>query len=276
MAHSYLPVKAPFNNKMEQLSKFFPKDFSFGCETSSSFIDSDKEGRANEMTVSPVLAVSPKDTFSGLESLDHFKRMTSEESIIDVKREPKQDWMCSTEDSNIVTSNVCLESDQTQDIDDKKQTPKTTKTRRTRPRSPTLVTKLKRNRRVKANDRERNRMHNLNQALERLRKVLPKGSEEKLTKIETLRFAHNYIWALSETIKLLDSKSTNSDGSDGPSSLSQETIDSICLSSIRNARCGGSFGLISPSTSSSLCWQESDLNMDSCSSSSSEFKYTPL
>lgn len=276
MAHSYLPIKAPFNSKMEQLSKFFSsKDFSFGCETSSSFIDSDKEGMANEMTVSPVLAVSPKDTFSGLDSLDHFKRMTSGESIIEVKREPEQDWMSSTEDANI-TSNVCLEADQTQDMENKKGTPKTTKTRRTRPRSPTLLNKLKRNRRVKANDRERNRMHNLNQALERLRKVLPKGSEEKLTKIETLRFAHNYIWALSETIKLLDSKSTNSDGSDVASSLSQETIDSICLSSIRNARCGGSFGLISPSTSSSLCWQESDLNMDSCSSSSSEFKYTPL
>ena len=49
-------------------------------------------------------------------------------------------------------------------------------------------------------------MHNLNNALEKLRKVLPSFNDNgKMTKIETLRFAHNYIWALSETIKSLDS-----------------------------------------------------------------------
>ena len=37
--------------------------------------------------------------------------------------------------------------------------------------------KLKRNRRLKANDRERNRMHMLNKALERLRQVLPSFNE---------------------------------------------------------------------------------------------------
>lgn len=63
------------------------------------------------------------------------------------------------------------------------------------------VLKLKRNRRIKANDRERHRMHTLNDALERLRMVLPTFPEDtKLTKIETLRFAHNYIWALSQTL----------------------------------------------------------------------------
>uniref|UniRef100_A0AAY4E2R5 BHLH domain-containing protein n=1 Tax=Denticeps clupeoides TaxID=299321 RepID=A0AAY4E2R5_9TELE len=51
-------------------------------------------------------------------------------------------------------------------------------------------------RRVKANDRERHRMHNLNSAMDALRSVLPTSPDEgKLTKIETLRFAHNYIWA---------------------------------------------------------------------------------
>uniref|UniRef100_A0A671TXK8 Neurogenin 1 n=1 Tax=Sparus aurata TaxID=8175 RepID=A0A671TXK8_SPAAU len=60
-----------------------------------------------------------------------------------------------------------------------------------------------RNRRMKANDRERHRMHNLNDALDELREVLPAFPDEtKLTKIETLRFAHNYIWALSETIRI--------------------------------------------------------------------------
>ncbi|XP_061440422.1 neurogenin-2 [Rhineura floridana] len=67
------------------------------------------------------------------------------------------------------------------------------------------VQRLKKSRRLKANNRERNRMHNLNAALDALREVLPTFPEDaKLTKIETLRFAHNYIWALSETLRLAD------------------------------------------------------------------------
>ena len=82
---------------------------------------------------------------------------------------------------------------------------KRTKNRRSRAKSPTQVMLLKRTRRVKANDRERNRMHMLNQALERLRLVLPTFPEDtKLTKIETLRFAHNYIWALSQALNHFD------------------------------------------------------------------------
>ncbi|GAA6111148.1 neurogenin-3 [Tachysurus ichikawai] len=58
-------------------------------------------------------------------------------------------------------------------------------------------------RREKANDRERHRMHNLNSALDALRRVLPSFPDDaKLTKIETLRFAHNYIWALMETLRI--------------------------------------------------------------------------
>ncbi|XP_033887211.1 neurogenin-3 [Acipenser ruthenus] len=68
-----------------------------------------------------------------------------------------------------------------------------------------VVTKQKKNRRVKANDRERNRMHSLNSALDALRSVLPTFPDDaKLTKIETLRFAHNYIWALTETLQMAD------------------------------------------------------------------------
>lgn len=44
-------------------------------------------------------------------------------------------------------------------------------------------------------------MHMLNEALDKLRCVLPTFPEDtKLTKIETLRFAHNYIWALSQAM----------------------------------------------------------------------------
>ncbi|CAH2991940.1 unnamed protein product [Chilo suppressalis] len=79
------------------------------------------------------------------------------------------------------------------------------KNRVTRCKSPTQIMKIKRNRRMKANDRERNRMHMLNEALDKLRCVLPTFPEDtKLTKIETLRFAHNYIFALSETLESLD------------------------------------------------------------------------
>lgn len=85
---------------------------------------------------------------------------------------------------------------------------------RSRPKSPTLVAKLKKNRRMKANDRERNRMHSLNEALERLRLVLPISADEnKLTKIETLRFARNYIWTLAETLRLIDTNQLLPDGS---------------------------------------------------------------
>ncbi|CAL9693033.1 unnamed protein product [Knipowitschia caucasica] len=57
-------------------------------------------------------------------------------------------------------------------------------------------------RRVKANARERTRMHDLNSALDNLRKVVPCYSKtQKLSKIETLRLAKNYIWALSEILR---------------------------------------------------------------------------
>lgn len=76
------------------------------------------------------------------------------------------------------------------------------KNRMTRSRSPTQILRIKRTRRIKANDRERNRMHTLNEALERLRIALPTFPEDtKLTKIETLRFAHNYIFAMEQVLQ---------------------------------------------------------------------------
>lgn len=64
---------------------------------------------------------------------------------------------------------------------------------------------IKKIRRVKANDRERNRMHNLNEALDRLRKHLPAAKDEsKMTKIETLKSAQEYIQALSRLLMETD------------------------------------------------------------------------
>ena len=87
--------------------------------------------------------------------------------------------------------------------------PLQTSNRRQRKKNPTLVLKLKKVRRQKANDRERHRMHLLNDALERLRLVLPSmPQDQRLTKIETLRFAHNYIWALSQAVGVIQSLKT--------------------------------------------------------------------
>lgn len=83
-----------------------------------------------------------------------------------------------------------------------------------RAKSPNQVQRIKRCRRMKANDRERNRMHILNEALDRLRCVLPTFPEDtKLTKIETLKFAHSYIWALSQTVNNIDRYASSENGS---------------------------------------------------------------
>ena len=59
--------------------------------------------------------------------------------------------------------------------------------------TPARVAKFKL-RRIKANARERSRMHGLNEALELLRDVMPSfNMVQKLSKIETLRLAFNYI-----------------------------------------------------------------------------------
>ncbi|CAF1251401.1 unnamed protein product [Rotaria magnacalcarata] len=57
-------------------------------------------------------------------------------------------------------------------------------------------------RRIKANGRERERMKGLNEQLEVLRETIPCFSlSQKLSKIETLRLARNYIEALGEIIQ---------------------------------------------------------------------------
>lgn len=59
-----------------------------------------------------------------------------------------------------------------------------------------------RSRRARANDRERNRMHGLNRALEALRERVPVFSaNQRLSKIETLRLAKNYIRALTDILE---------------------------------------------------------------------------
>ncbi|XP_030766226.1 neurogenic differentiation factor 4-like [Sitophilus oryzae] len=70
---------------------------------------------------------------------------------------------------------------------------------RDRPPSPTI---LKR-RRLAANARERRRMNGLNEAFDRLRKVIPSlDAEQKLSKFETLQMAQSYISALRELLEM--------------------------------------------------------------------------
>ncbi|XP_020779328.1 neurogenic differentiation factor 4-like [Boleophthalmus pectinirostris] len=72
-------------------------------------------------------------------------------------------------------------------------------------------------RRIKANARERSRMHGLNDALENLRSIMPCHSKtQKLSKIETLRLARNYICALSEALE------------GGVSMQSRAFLDTLC------------------------------------------------
>lgn len=69
---------------------------------------------------------------------------------------------------------------------------------------------LKKMRRLRANDRERRRMRSLNRALESLKKCLPvPQSKRRVTKLEILRIACNYIRSLSDT---LSEDSRSSDG----------------------------------------------------------------
>lgn len=78
---------------------------------------------------------------------------------------------------------------------------------------------------MKANDRERNRMHMLNEALDRLRCVLPTYPDDaKLTKIETLRFAHNYIWALSHTLQVVETTEQSPIDQDQPLMLTMGDV----------------------------------------------------
>ncbi|KAM4709664.1 neurogenin-2 [Discoglossus pictus] len=131
----------------------------------------------------------------------------------------------------------------------------TKRSRASRAKSGEVVLKVKKTRRLKANNREKNRMHNLNSALDSLREVLPSLPEDaKLTKIETLRFAHNYIWALSETLRLADQ--VHGSPSSTVSMMSQDSPSSpesswSCTSSSPSPSCD-SLSPTSPASSDSM------------------------
>ncbi|CAB3409897.1 unnamed protein product [Caenorhabditis bovis] len=92
---------------------------------------------------------------------------------------------------------------------------------RCRKRSPATIERAKMIRRDKANARERRRMNSLNDALEHLRTILPALPDEpKMTKIETLRKAQQYIATLSYQLSCGDPSSS-------PESMQQYPCDGI-------------------------------------------------
>ncbi|XP_069701534.1 protein dimmed [Periplaneta americana] len=70
-----------------------------------------------------------------------------------------------------------------------------------RRRKPVLSAKERNLRRLESNERERMRMHSLNDAFQSLREVIPHVKKERrLSKIETLTLAKNYVMALTNVI----------------------------------------------------------------------------
>lgn len=88
-------------------------------------------------------------------------------------------------------------------------------------------------RRYKANARERHRMHGLNAALDKLRKVIPIHSRtQKLSKIETLRLARNYIEVLGKIISTPDQVAEEQSESEQLSTVDFAKILSVGLSQV--------------------------------------------
>ncbi|XP_012235568.1 class A basic helix-loop-helix protein 15-like [Linepithema humile] len=82
-------------------------------------------------------------------------------------------------------------------------------------------------RRLESNERERMRMHSLNDAFQSLREVIPHVTKERrLSKIETLTLAKNYIVALTDVICAMRSeeqpKDQQTSGSESQDSSNSE------------------------------------------------------
>ncbi|CAD6197132.1 unnamed protein product [Caenorhabditis auriculariae] len=99
---------------------------------------------------------------------------------------------------------------------------------RCRKRSPATIERAKTVRRDKANARERRRMNSLNDALELLRSMIPSLPDEpKMTKIETLRKAQEYISQLSMLASSSPSSSSSEEATPYFSSLPCSEASSV-------------------------------------------------
>nr|XP_045608564.1 neurogenin-1-like [Procambarus clarkii] len=100
--------------------------------------------------------------------------------------------------------------------------------RRKRPSSSARERNL---RRLESNERERMRMHSLNDAFQALREVIPHVKRErKLSKIETLTLAKNYIMALTNVVCEMRGEDKPYQLFPNKSSSSEAASPSSCLS----------------------------------------------
>ena len=75
------------------------------------------------------------------------------------------------------------------------------------PRPKILTSNERKQKRLDANDRERQRMGQLNVAFDALRNLLPKhGNDRELSKFETIQIAKNYIKALNQMLVQADAE----------------------------------------------------------------------
>lgn len=103
--------------------------------------------------------------------------------------EESSDWGCWTNDRTECTGNEAGKCDDDEEGNSTNITEEV-------PRQP-----LKRLRRQRANDRERRRMKSLNGALNNLKRCIPlPKTKRRVTKLEILRIACNYIQSLWETL----------------------------------------------------------------------------
>ncbi|KAL3875501.1 hypothetical protein ACJMK2_033447 [Sinanodonta woodiana] len=115
--------------------------------------------------------------------------MWEDSEYSDKRRPPKRESPGSPSDS-------CASSTTEETTERKSKSPKKGSKRRK-----TVSARERNLRRLESNERERQRMHSLNDAFASLREVIPHVTlERKLSKIETLTLAKNYIKALTNVI----------------------------------------------------------------------------
>ena len=102
---------------------------------------------------------------------------------------------------------------------------------------------VKKQRRLKANDRERNRMKNLNKMLQLLKSLLPfdfnsdSSMDDKLTKIETLKMATRYIETLTNLLNLTDNPTGSAACSSPSSTISSTSSSSLMQINNKEIKC---------------------------------------
>ncbi|XP_062541922.1 probable serine/threonine-protein kinase DDB_G0282963 [Armigeres subalbatus] len=91
-------------------------------------------------------------------------------------------------------------------------------------------------RRLRVNERERMRMHSLNDAFQSLREVIPHVKKERrLSKIETLTLAKNYITALTDVIIVMRGEGdTSSNGGGGGAVIAASPVASVTTNALQN------------------------------------------